>query len=109
MVSPGKSFGNFSVFLSTINQKGVISPSPESKFASRPNGTSSLDILRVLGSSESTQMSLADLRRACGMSIGEFGKAIESFESANLISLSGSVGEEVVHLTDTGAQVLKAA
>jgi hypothetical protein len=41
------------------------------------------------------------------MSLVDFVRAVESFKSANLISVSGPPGDEVVVLTDTGAQIAK--
>ena len=96
-----KPVGNFSAFLDYMN-KPDDEPAPAAS-ASPPR------ILRVLASTNTRQMAETDLRRACGMNLADFARAVDSFKSANLISVSGPPGDEVVVLTDIGAKVAQVA
>ena len=70
-------------------------------------GTSPLKILALLTESDQQRLAMAELLRACRMSISDFAKAIESFREAGLITLSGPAGEEVVQLSESGAHIAK--
>ena len=96
-----KAVGNFSAFLEAMNKPQAEPP--------KGGVASPLQILAVLAATGPEGMSADELRRATGMAIGDFGRAIESFNSAGLISVEGAAGDEVVRLTDNGAQVAKVA
>jgi hypothetical protein len=97
-----KSSGGFEVFLETLNARppgqGGSAPALPG-----PSKTASVTLLNLLPKEANVEVPVRQVMAESGMDITEFASALVALREADIITLAGVGGEQVLALTPIGA------
>jgi hypothetical protein len=92
----------FGTFLETVKQESPeqSAPTPEREAGGGGPSDPPMMILAVLV--EKGPIKVSELQEATGMEFGQFGETLAAVVKAGLVSLSGTPGQELADVTDSG-------
>ena len=75
----------------------------------QPVKISPLTLLEILARQNKQSLPMFDLQTQSGMEPSRYGEALKSLRSAGYIAFEGEAPEQVIRLTESGAQVVQIA
>ena len=79
------------------------------KTLGQTESASPITLLEILARQSQRSLPLFDLQTLGGMQPSSYGKSLKSLRDAGYIAIDGDAPEQLVHLTDSGAGVVRLA
>ena len=92
--------GTFRPFMEAARREGLYE---------QPAKVSPLTLLEILARQDKQSLPMFDLQTQSGMEPSRYGEALKSLLNAGYIAIEGEAPEQVIRLTDSGAQVVRIA